>query len=176
MAKDAEGLVLFDEVVTCFGILCNGDSVSRLRLLARAYQPPGQVSTASEEFTVVTTEEITEQVESILITDQAKEDYFPDATGDAPRGNRLGGGATDMAGSGTWAKNDLDEVPTRPDSLKIESKEKPSVASPQSDSTLSPLIAGDGVTDLDDAVNTQSHLLDEPENFTYEQFTGSFVV
>ena len=175
LAKDAEGLVLFDEVVTCFGILCNGDSVSRLRLLARAYQPPGQIATANEEFTVVTTEEITEQVESILITDQAKEDYFPDATGDAPRGNRLGGGATDMAGSGTWAKNELDEVPTRPDSLKIESKEKPNVASPQSDSTLSPLIMGDGITDLDDAVNTQSHLLDEPENFTYEQFTGNFV-
>ena len=45
-------IATFDEVVTCFGILCNSDSVSRLRLLARSYQSPGKIcANASEEFT-----------------------------------------------------------------------------------------------------------------------------
>ena len=52
LAKDKDGLATFDEVVTCFGILCNSDSVSRLRLLARSYQSPGKIcANASEEFT-----------------------------------------------------------------------------------------------------------------------------
>ena len=115
--------------------------------------------------------------ENMLITDEAKEDYFPDATGDAPRGNRLGGGVNDMAGSGTWAKNDLDEQPQRPDSLQLESKKTPkNIATPVSDSTLSPLDqSGQSVNnELDDQRNTESHLLDEPQSFTYEQFTGLF--
>merc|ERR1711892_153968 len=179
LAKDADGLVLFDEMVTCFGLLCNSDSISRLRLLARSYQPPGKagggVSGASdlEEFTVVNADELS--AENMLITDEAKEDYFPDATGDAPRGNRLGGGVDDMAGSGTWAKNDLDEQPTRPDSLQLESnKTQKNIATPVSDSTLSPLDqSGQSVNnELDDQRNTESHLLDEPQSFTYEQFTA----
>lgn len=110
----------------------------------------------------------------MLITDQAKEDYFPDATGDAPRGNRLGGGGDDMAGSGTWAKNELDDVtPNRPDTLELEKNaQKTVISSPISDSTLSPM--EHQRDDLDDQINTQSYLLEEPSSFSYEQFTGKF--
>ena len=123
---------------------------------------------------MVTTDELNDRVNSMLITDQAKEDYFPDATGDAPRGNRLGGGGDDMAGSGTWAKNELDDVtPNRPDTLELEKNaQKTVISSPISDSTLSPM--EHQRDDLDDQINTQSYLLEEPSSFSYEQFTGKF--
>ena len=131
---------------------------------------------------MVNADELSERVtDTMLITDEAKEDYFPDATGDAPRGNRLGGGVNDMAGSGTWAKNELDDQiqpqQQRPDSLQLDKKSstKNNIAStPISDSTLSPLDQSGSVNnnELDDQRNTESHLLDEPHSFTYEQFTG----
>ena len=131
---------------------------------------------------MVNADELSERVtDTMLITDEAKEDYFPDATGDAPRGNRLGGGVNDMAGSGTWAKNELDDQiqpHPRPDSLQLEKKSSSNSAkniasTPVSDSTLSPLDQSGSINnELDDQRNTESHLLDEPHSFTYEQFTG----
>lgn len=64
--------------------------------------------------------------------DIIQDDYFPDATGDAPQGNRLGGGAIDMSGSGAWARNDLDDMvaaPPRPASLSISNSTSTNTAS-----------------------------------------------
>ena len=106
-----------------------------------------------------------------------KDDYFPDATGDAPQGNRLGGGAIDMSGSGAWARNDLDEVaaPSRPASLSISNSTSTNTAStvkvvsPTSDSTLSPTVKESFTESIDR--DTKSYLNDEPDVFSYEQFT-----
>ena len=68
----------------------------------------------------------------IIYNNIIQDDYFPDATGDAPQGNRLGGGAIDMSGSGAWARNDLDDMvaaPPRPASLSISNSTSTNTAS-----------------------------------------------
>lgn len=107
-----QGLVSFEEAVIAFGDLCRGDSACRLRIIARAHQPPAYDSPKmtendSEKYMIISQQEIKpEKSESLtdstevvgkvelsgqLLTNTAKEDFFPESgEGDVPRGNRLG--------------------------------------------------------------------------------------
>ena len=120
----------------------------------------GEQSEEVENFTLLNADGsveavLDEKMDNLLITSEAKvlpefdsefglnlisnlcimtiqDDYFPDATGDAPQGNRLGGGAIDMSGSGAWARNDLDDMvtaPSRPASLSISNSTSTNTAS-----------------------------------------------
>ena len=112
----------------------------------------GEQSEEVENFTLLNADGsveavLEEKMDNLLITSEAKvllvymfldndillqDDYFPDATGDAPQGNRLGGGAIDMSGSGAWARNDLDDMvtaPSRPSSLSISNSTSTNTAS-----------------------------------------------
>ena len=135
-----------------------------LKYRGHPYQAQSETSCSSDEpFT-----HVDEEFGKLLITEDAKEDYFPDAKGDAPRGNRLGGGG--MTGSGTWAKNELDG-PERPDTLPLGDWRKKKLSkTPQSDTTLSPMTE----QEPDKATNTKSQLMEQPDNFNYDQFTGWF--
>ena len=192
LAKDEDGLATFEETVTASGELCRGDSSVRLRLLARAHQPPAfapQVTKDdSEKYMLISQAEaksardadLTDSIDLLgkvevsgaLLTTTATEDYFPDAGGmgdstDGPRGNRLGGGAGNaMSNSGTWAGSTLADTPvSRPESLSL--AESPHVDQADVDNELA--------AELEDkcAITRQveSLLLAQPTPFSYEQFT-----
>ena len=108
LAKDQDGLATFEEVVTAFGELCRGDSAARLRVIARAQQPPAfdppvtMNKEDTEKYMLISQSEIptnrdaelTDSIDLVgkvevsgkLLTNSATEDYFPEhGEGDVPR-------------------------------------------------------------------------------------------